>query len=188
MRQVHESDGSEMTRRQEGTAGGGCRDCPEMFNTRIYKNPRFPPSGALFCTVSSIFSQPSHPMAFTHVHRVMEIPPFTVIPYKPKMQKPSNRSDHNRPSKPLALQPSSLKPSQGTDSGKSLAETSPESSWLAKNAGDYRLAAGNAVGHVNDPKSAEGMRLDRLFPSKRHNLTIYIYRHGQARKRVGSEK
>jgi hypothetical protein len=96
-------------------------------------------------------------MAFTHVHRVMEIAPFTVIPYKPKIQKPSNS-----PSKPVALQPSYLEASQRTNSGKSLAQISPESSWLAKNAEEGRVAARNVVGLVNDPESAEGMHLDRL--------------------------
>ena len=138
MRQVHEIDGSEMTGRQEGTADRGCRDCPEMFNTNIYKNPRFPRSEALSYAISSIFSQPSNPMAFTHVYRLMEIAPLTVIPYKPKLQKPSNRNVHNLPSKPFVRQPSSLNASQGIDSGESSAETLPESNWLAKNAEELR--------------------------------------------------
>jgi hypothetical protein len=121
-------------------------------------------------------------MAFTHVYRAMEIAPLTVIPYKPKLQKPAIRNVHTLPSKPCVRQSSSLNASQGIDSGESPAETSPECSWLVKNAEDCRVAAGNAVGPVNDPKSAEGTHLDRLFPSNRLNLTIYIgpARHANA--------
>lgn len=170
MRQVLAIDGNEMTGRQERTADGRCKDCPEI-NTSIYKNPRFPHPGALSCTVSSISSKISLPMVLTHVHRAVEIVPFTVIPYKPKMRKPSNRSDHNRPSKPLAFQPITLKVSHGTDSNKS-AETSPEDRWLRKNTGDPGVPARNAVALADDPKSAEGTSSDRLLPSDRLNLTF----------------
>jgi hypothetical protein len=153
-----------------GTVDGGRGDCPEI-STSIYKNPQFPPSGSLSCTVSSIFRKTSHPMALTHVHRAVEIVPFTVIPYKPKMRKPSNRSDHNRPSKPLALQPITPKVSHGTDSNKS-AETSPEDRWLTKNTGDPGVSARNAVALVDARKSAEGTSSGRLLPSDRLNLTF----------------
>ena len=160
MRQVHKSDGSEMTGRQEGTADRGCMDCPEMFKARIYKNPQFPPSGASSCAVSSIFNQPSHPMAFTHVYRAIEITPLTVIPYKPKLQKPSNRNVHNPTSKLSISQPSSINAFQGIDLGKLSVEMLHDSSWLAKNAEDCEATAGNAVGPGDDPKSAPGMRSD----------------------------
>jgi hypothetical protein len=68
---------------------------------RTYKNSRSSPSGALSYAVSSIFSQPSHLMAFTRVYRSMEIAPLTVIPYKPKLQKPFNRNVHSSTSKPF---------------------------------------------------------------------------------------
>jgi hypothetical protein len=117
----------------------------------------------------------------------VEITPLTVIPYKPKLQKPSNRNVQKPFSKPFVRQPGSFNTSQRIDSDESSAGTVPENSSLAKNAEDCGVAAGNAVGLVNDPKSAEGTHLDRLFPSNRLNLTN-IYRPGQARKRVGSEK
>jgi hypothetical protein len=125
-------------------------------------------------------------MAFTHVYHAMGIAPLTVIPYKPKVQKPSNRNVHNLPSKPFVRQPSSLNASQGIDSGELSAETLPDSSWLAKNAENCAAAAGNAVGPGDDPKSARGMRSDALFPSNRLSLTIS--RPDETRKRVRGEK
>lgn len=104
--------------------------------------------------------QPSHPMAFTHVYRAMEMAPLTVIPYKPKLQKPSNRNVHNLPSKPFVRLSSSLKASQGIDSGELSAGTLSESSWLAKDAENCEAAAGKAKGPGDDPKSARGMRSD----------------------------
>jgi hypothetical protein len=180
MRQVHKNDDSEMTGRQEGTVDRGCRDCSKMFNSRIYKNARFLPSGALSCAVS-IFSQPSHPMAFTHVYRAMA--PLTVIPYKPKLQKPSNHNVHCIPSKPFVRQPSSLTASQGIDSGESSASAS---SLLARNAENCGAAAGNAVCPGDDPKSARGMRSDYLFHGNRLSLTIS--RTDGGRNRVTGEK
>jgi hypothetical protein len=87
-------------------------------------------------------------MAFTHVYRAMEMAAFAVIPYNPKLQKPSNRNVHSLPSKPFVRHPSSLNASHAIDSGESSAETFPKSSWLAKNAESCEAAAGNAVGPV----------------------------------------
>lgn len=155
MRQVFEVDGNEMTRWQEGTADAGHWDCPEI-TTSIYKNPQFPPSGAVSCAASSIFSQISHAMALTHVLRATEIAPFTVIPYKPKTQKPSKRIDHSAPPKPLALQTGALKASHRIDLNNLCAETSLESKLLTKDASDHGAAARNAVGRLNDLKAVEG--------------------------------
>jgi hypothetical protein len=96
---------------------------------------------------------------------------FTVIPYKPKTQKPSNRSDHSAPPKTLALQPGALKASHRTGSNNWCAETSTENKLLTKDTSDDGVAAGNAVGLVNDPKGVEGTHSDRL-PSSRLNLTF----------------
>jgi hypothetical protein len=126
-------------------------------------------------------------MAFTHVYRAMEIAPLIVIPYKPKLQKPSNRIIHNIPSKPLIRQPSSFNASRRTDPAELTAETLPESSWVAKkNAEDSEAAAGNAVALGDGPRSARGMRSDCLLPSDRLDLTIS--RLDEAHKYVGSEK
>ena len=182
MRQVHKNEGSEMTRRQEGTVDRGCKDCSEMFNSRIYKYARFLLSGALSCTVS-IFGQLSQPMAFTQVYCAMEMPPLTVIPYKPKLQKPFNRNTHYIPSKPFVRQPSSLTASQVIDRCESSASAS---SLLAKNAENCGAAAGNAVYPGDGPKSARGMSSDYLFYCNR--LSLIISRPDEGRKRVGGEK
>jgi hypothetical protein len=160
MSQVHKNDGSKVTGRQEGTADRGYRDFQRCSNSRIYKNPRLPPSGVLSYTVSSIFSQPSYPMAFTHVYRAMDIAPLTVIPYKPKLQKPSNRNVHNLPSKPLVRQPSSVNTSQGIDSGELSVETLLERTRLVKKVEDCEAIPGNPVSPSDDSKSAQGIRLD----------------------------
>jgi hypothetical protein len=75
----------------------------------------------------------------------MEINPLTVIPYKPKLQNPSNRNVHKPASKPFVRQPSSLHASQGISSGELSVETVQEKNWLAKNAEECEAAAGNAI-------------------------------------------
>ena len=119
-------------------------------------------------------------MAFTHVYRAMEMDPLTVIPYKPKLQKPSNRNTYCIPSKPFVRQPSSLTAFQGIDSGESSASAS---SLLVKNAENCGSAAGNAVCPGDDPKSARGMSSDYS-----NRLSLTISRLDEGRKRVSGEK
>ena len=126
-------------------------------------------------------------MASTHVYRAVEIAPLTVIPYKPKPQKPSNRNIRNSPPKPSVREPSPLNISQTIDSGESFAETLFfESSGLEKKVGDCVAAARDAVGSGDDPGSTRGMCAYPLFPIYRLSLTMSS-RLDQTRKHASSE-
>jgi hypothetical protein len=158
-RLVHGNCGSGMTGRQGRTADGGVGIVQGCTNTRIYKNPQFPVSGAL-SYAQSVANRPSHPMAFTHVYRTAEINPLTVIPYKPKLQRTSNCNVHKPPSKPFVRQTNSLHDAQGINSGQPSVETVQGNSCLAKDAEECEAATGNAVGSGDSLKSVRGMRSD----------------------------
>lgn len=111
-------------------------------------------------------------MASTHVYRAMEIAPLTVIPYKPKPQKPSNQNIRNPHPKPSVRKPSRLNISQIVGSGESGETPFFESSRLEKKVGDYVAAARDAIGPGDDPESARGMCADPLFLNYSLSLTM----------------
>lgn len=126
-------------------------------------------------------------MASTHVYRAMEIAPLTVIPYKPKLQKPSNHNIRNPHPKPSLRQPSPLNISQTVDSGESSAEMPFfESSGLQKKVGDCVAAARDAVSSGDDEESARGMCADPLFLNYRLSLTMSS-RLDETRKHASGE-
>jgi hypothetical protein len=95
-------------RRQEGTAGGGCRDLSTEFSTTELPETPSPASQDLCPIYFSICNLPSNLMTATHVYVPMDMATLTVIPYTLKLQKPFNRNVHNPVSKPLVNQPNPL--------------------------------------------------------------------------------
>ena len=124
-------------------------------------------------------------MASTHIYRAMERAPLTVIPYKPKPQKPSNlRNPHPKHS---VKQPSPLNIFQTVDSGESSAEMPFfKSIMLEKKVGDCVAAARDAVTSGDDPESARGISADPLFLRYRLSLTMSS-RLDETRKHASGE-
>jgi hypothetical protein len=125
-------------------------------------------------------------MASTHVYRAMEIAPLTVIPYKPKPQKPANHNIRNHHPKPSVRQPSRLNTSQIVDSGESAETPLFESSGLEKKVGDCVAAARDAVSSGDNPESSRGMCADPLFLNYPLSLTMSS-RLDETRKRASGE-
>ena len=181
MRQVHEIDGKRGRQMERALPG-------DVQHDRSIRTPDSRPSRVLSGVLSSIWSLLLSSMISTHLYHTMEIAPLTIIPYKPKPQKPLNHNVHNPLSKPLVKQPNSLHTFQAIDSVKSSTETplrkngSPE-----KETRGCEAAARHVGGPGEDPDSGRGMCSDLLSGSILLRL-ITSSRLDEVYRRVGNTR